>query len=46
MIRAFQSELANHELVTAVLLLLGGKTRPVDREDIAMKANQRALAGC
>jgi hypothetical protein len=34
--------LANHEVVTLAVYLLDGATRPVDREDIAVKANELA----
>ena len=37
-----KGKFANHELVTIAILLLGGETRPVDMEDIAMKVNQLA----
>ena len=35
--------LANHEIVTLAVYLLGGDTQRVDTEDVAVKAN--ALAG-
>lgn len=34
-----QKELANHEVVTLAVYLLGGDRRPVDTEDVAKKAN-------
>jgi len=34
--------LANHEIVTLAVFLLGGDTRRVDTEDIAVKANELA----
>jgi hypothetical protein len=37
-----QRALANHEMVTIALYLLGGESQPVDTEDIAVKANQLA----
>ena len=39
-----KDKFANHELVTVAILLLGGETRPVDLEDIAMRADQLAPA--
>jgi hypothetical protein len=33
---------ANHELVTLAIFLLGGEAKPVDLEDIAMRANEMA----
>ena len=33
---------ANHELVTLAVFLLGGEAKPVDLEDIAIKANEVA----
>lgn len=39
---AVHSELANHEIVVLAVYLLGGKTRPVDTEDVAVKANELA----
>lgn len=35
-------ELANHEIVTLAVYVLGGRTRAVDTEDIAVKANELA----
>lgn len=35
-------ELANHEIVTLAVYLLGGDTQQVDTEDIAVKANELA----
>jgi hypothetical protein len=35
-------ELANHEVVTIAVFLLGGDTHPVDTEDIAKRANEIA----
>lgn len=35
-------ELANHEIVTLAVYLLGGEARKVDTEDIAKKANELA----
>lgn len=35
-------ELANHEVVTIAVYLLGGEREPVDTEDIAKKANELA----
>ena len=34
--------LANHEIVTLAVYLLGGESQPVDAEDIAIKANEIA----
>jgi hypothetical protein len=39
---ANKSELANHEVVTLAVYLLGGERRPVDTEDVAKKANELA----
>lgn len=36
------TELANHEIVTLAVYLIGGRTRVVDTEDIAVKANELA----
>lgn len=33
---------ANHEIVAIAVYLLGGRTRPIDTEDIAVKANELA----
>lgn len=35
-------ELANHEIVTIAVYLLGGEREPVDTEDVAKKANELA----
>jgi hypothetical protein len=35
-------KLANYEIVTLAVFLLGGKSNPIDAEDIAFKANQIA----
>lgn len=35
-------KLANYEIVTLAVFLLGGKSNPIDAEDIAVKANQIA----
>jgi hypothetical protein len=35
-------ELANHEIVALAVYLLGGSTKPIETEDIAVKANQMA----
>jgi hypothetical protein len=37
-----KKELANHEIVTLAVYLLGGDTQRVDTEDIAVKANELA----
>src|SRR6266516_3169361 len=37
-----KSELANHEVVTLAVFILGGDQRPVDTEDVAKKANEIA----
>jgi len=37
-----QVELANHEIVTLAVYLVGGEARPVDTEDVAMKAAELA----
>ena len=37
-----QKELANHEIVTLAVYLLGGDTQYVDTEDVAVKANKLA----
>lgn len=37
-----QSELANHEIVTLAVYLVGGESQPVDTEDVAMKAAELA----
>lgn len=37
-----RSELPNHELVTLVVYLLGGASKRVDTEDVAVKANELA----
>ncbi len=37
-----KSKYANHELVTIAILLLGGDSRPVDLEDIAVQVNDLA----
>jgi hypothetical protein len=37
-----KTKFANHELVTLALYLLGGGTKPVDLEEIAVRANQLA----
>ena len=34
--------LANHEIVALAVYLLGGRTKPVDTEDVAVKANEIA----
>jgi hypothetical protein len=39
-----QNGLSNHEVVTLAVYLLGGDTKPVDTEDIAIKANKIAGA--
>jgi hypothetical protein len=39
-----QNGLSNHEVVTLAVYLLGGDTKPVDSEDIAVKANEIAPA--
>jgi hypothetical protein len=39
---AITKAFANHELVTLAVFLLGGEAKPVDLEDIAMKANEIA----
>ncbi len=36
------SSLANHQIVTLAVYLLGGETKQIDTEDIAVKANQLA----
>jgi hypothetical protein len=40
--RTRQKSFANHELATISIFLLGGETKPVDLEDIAMKMNELA----
>jgi hypothetical protein len=40
--RARQKSFANHELATIAVFLLGGQSKPVDLEDVAMKMNQLA----
>jgi hypothetical protein len=40
--RTRQKSFANHELATIAIFLLGGETKPVDLEDIAMKMNELA----
>ncbi|MGO9270484.1 MAG: hypothetical protein ACLQOO_09565 [Terriglobia bacterium] len=37
-----KKDLANHEIVTLAIFLLGGDSAPVDLEEIAMKANEIA----
>lgn len=37
-----RSPFANHEIVTFAVFLLGGRTLPVDTEDVAVKANELA----
>jgi hypothetical protein len=37
-----KKSLANHEVITLAVYLLGGETRRVDTEDIAVKANELA----
>jgi hypothetical protein len=39
-----QNGLSNHEVVTLAVYLLGGDTKPVDTEDIAIKTNEIATA--
>jgi hypothetical protein len=36
------TQLANHEIVALAVYLLGGTTKPVDTEDVAIKANELA----
>lgn len=36
------SALANHEIVAIAVYLLGGGTKPIDTEDVAVKANELA----
>ena len=38
-------QLANHEIVTLALYLLGGEARKVDTEDVAKKSNEWATNG-
>lgn len=40
--KATCDDLANHDLVTIAVYLLGGSTRPIDTEDIAIKTNDLA----
>lgn len=40
--RTTAKELANHEIVTLAVYLLGGRTKPIDTEDVAVKANELA----
>jgi hypothetical protein len=40
--RAVTRELANHEVVTLAVYLLGGEREPVDTEDVARRANEIA----
>ena len=42
MIETKTKAFANHELVTLAVFLLGGDAKPVDLEDVAMKANEIA----
>ena len=39
-----QNGLSNHEVVTLAVYLLGGDTKPIDTEDIAVKTNEIAKA--
>jgi hypothetical protein len=40
--RVIRKSFANHELVTLAVFLCGGDAKPVDLEDVAMKANKLA----
>lgn len=40
--RKTTKELSNHEIVTLAVYLLGGRTKAVDTEDVAVKANELA----
>jgi hypothetical protein len=43
-VSAHERPLANHEIVTLAVFLLGGTARPVDMEDVAIKANENEIA--